>query len=65
MWHDMDPYYSLDKLYIFYMAAIDSIISRCGLRIEACCKNQINKSKPLLYNPLLSRKQSFKTVVHM
>ena len=35
------------------MAAIVSIISRRGLRIEACHRNQPNKSKLALYNPLL------------
>ena len=35
------------------MAAIFGIISRCGLRIEACRRNQPNKSKPALYKPLL------------
>ena len=36
------------------MAAIVSIGSRCGLRrIEACCRNQPNKRKLVLYKPLL------------
>ena len=35
------------------MAAIVGIISRCGLRIEACHRNQPNKSKLALYKPLL------------
>ena len=35
------------------MAAIVGIVSRHGLRIEARCRNQPNKSKLALYNPLL------------
>ena len=34
------------------MAAIVGIISRRGLRIEACCRSQPNKSKLALYKPL-------------
>ena len=36
------------------MAAIVSIVSRQGLRIEVCHTNQPNNSKPALYNPWLS-----------
>ena len=35
------------------MAAIVGIVSRRGLRIEACRRNQPNKSKPALYKPLI------------
>ena len=35
------------------MAAIVGIVSRCGLRIEARRRNQPNKSKLVLYKPLL------------
>ena len=35
------------------MAAIVGIISRDGLRIEVCRTNQLNKSKLVLYKPLL------------
>ena len=35
------------------MAAIVGIDSRRGLRIEAHCRNQSNKSKLALYKPLL------------
>ena len=35
------------------MAAIVSIVSRRGLRIEARCRNQPNKRKLALYKPLL------------
>ena len=35
------------------MAAIVGIVSRRGLRIEACRRNQTNKSKLALYKPLL------------
>ena len=53
MWHDMDPYDWLNKLCNFCMAAIVSIVTRCGLRIEAPHRNQTNKSKLALYKPLL------------
>ena len=35
------------------MAAIVGIVSRRGLRIEACCRKQANKSELVLYKPLL------------
>ena len=35
------------------MAAIVGIVSRRGLRIEVCCRNQPNKSKLVLHKPLL------------
>ena len=35
------------------MAAIVGIVSRHGLRIEACHRNQPNKSKLVLYKSLL------------
>ena len=33
----------------FYMAAIVGIISRHGLNIDACCRDQWNKSKLVMY----------------
>ena len=53
MWHDMNPYDWLNKFYSFYMAAIVGIISIRGFRIEACCRNQPNKTELTLYKPLL------------
>ena len=47
------PYDWLNKYYSFCVAAIVGIISRRGLRIEACRRNQPNKSKLELYKPLL------------
>ena len=47
------PYDWLNKYYSFCMAAIVGIVSRCGLRIEARRRNQPNKSKLVLYKPLL------------
>ena len=35
------------------MAATVGIVSRRGLRIEACRRNQANKSKLVLYKPLI------------
>ena len=46
------------------MVAVDGIISRHGFIIEACHRNQPNKSKLALYKPFLTLKQSFKTAVH-
>ena len=50
---DMDPYDWLNKHYSFCMAAVVGIVSRRGLRIEVCHRNQPNKSKLALYKPLL------------
>ena len=36
------------------MAAVVGIISGCGPNIDVHCRNQPNKSKLALYNPLLS-----------
>ena len=49
----MDPYDWLNKYYSFCMTAIVGIVSRRGLTIEACRRNQANKSKLVLYKPLL------------
>ena len=53
MWRDMDPYDWLNKYYSFFMAAIVGIISRRGFRIKAHHRNQPNKSKLVLYKPLI------------
>ena len=57
MWGDIDPiiiYYDwLNKFYNFGMVATVRIVSRCGLTIEACHRNQPNKRKLALYKPLL------------
>ena len=45
MWHDMTPYDWLNKFYNFYIAAVVSIISIHGFIIEACHRNEPNKSK--------------------
>ena len=42
------------KFYNFYMAAEVSIASRYDLRIEACHRNNPNKSKLALHNLLFS-----------
>ena len=46
------------------MATVVNIVSRCGVRIEACYINQSNKTKLALYKLLLSIQESFKTVVY-
>ena len=51
----------LKKFYSFYTAIVGGIVSRCGLTVEVCHRNQPNKNKLVLYKPLLSLKQSFKT----
>ena len=48
------PYDWLNKFYSFYMAAVVVIDDGCGLTVEAHRINQPNKSKLLLYKPLLS-----------
>ena len=53
MWCDMDLIWLVNKFYSFYMAAMISIVSRHGLRIEVHCRNQSNKSKLALYTLLL------------
>ena len=42
------------------MATVVSIGSRCGLRIEVHCRNQSNKTKVVLYEPLISLKSHLK-----
>ena len=51
MWN---PYDWLNKFYSFYMAAVVIIDEGRDLTVEACRINQPNKSKLLLYKPLLS-----------
>ena len=46
-------YVWLNKFYSLCMAAVVSIISRHGLTIEVCHRNQLNKSKLAQYKPLL------------
>ena len=53
MWSDMTPYDWLNEFYSFYVTAIVGIDSRHGLRIETHHRNQPNKSKLALYEPLL------------
>ena len=50
----------MDKLNSFYMAAVISIISRCGLRNKAHHRNQPIKSKLVLNKPLLQLQDSSK-----
>ena len=45
------PYDWLNKFYSFYVGAIVGIVSRCGLTIEACCRNQPDKSKLAVCKP--------------
>ena len=60
------PYDWLNKFYSFYLVAVVSIISRRGLRIDGHCRNQLNKSKLVMYklriNPLSSTYYNFKTI---
>ena len=48
----MDPVCLVEQVLQPYIAAIVSIVSRCGLWIEVCYRNQPN-SKLVLYKPLL------------
>ena len=54
------PYDWLNKGYSFYMAAVIIIADGRGLRIEACHRNQLNKSKLSLYKLLFSLNIPFK-----
>ena len=54
MLHDVNPYDWLNKFWNAYKVAIISIISRRGLRSEACCENQPNKNKLSSYKMFLS-----------
>ena len=46
---EMDWYDWINKFYNFYVAAIGGIISGCGLNIDACYRNQANRSRVVLY----------------
>ena len=61
MW--CDPYDWLNKLHNVYMAAIVSIISRRGLRIEVHCRNQPNTV--IVSFHYISRSFHFKAVLHL
>ena len=45
----------------FYMVVVVSVVSRSGLRIEVCHRNQ---TKLVLYKLLLSLEEPFKVVKH-
>ena len=47
------------------MATIVCFVSRCGLSIDTCHRNQPNKSKLVLHKPFLSLQQSFETAVYI
>ena len=55
--------FGLNKFYSFYMVAVVGILSRRGLSIDACCRNQLNNSKVLLYKLSLSLEQLHKIVL--
>ena len=55
MWHGMDTIRLVKQDLQLYVAAVVSIISRCGLRYKLkCIKNQSSKSKIALYKLLKS-----------
>ena len=41
MWCGMDPNDQSSKFYNFYIVAVVVIVSKCGLKIEAHCRNQL------------------------
>ena len=43
----------VNKFYSFYMVAVVGIISMSGLGIEVHCRKYPNKTKPVLYKPLI------------
>ena len=47
MWHDMDPIWFVEQAPKLFMAVIISIISRHGLTVEACHRNQPNTVQPM------------------
>ena len=49
------PYDWLSKGYSFYMAARVVIDSSVALELKRIMKNKPNKSKPVLYKPLIHR----------
>ena len=49
IWNSYDR---LNKFYSFYLATVVIIVSRNGLSIDMCHRNQDNKSKLVLYKPL-------------
>ena len=51
IWHDIDPYDWLNKLYSFYIAVRVGVVSRHGLTIEACPRNHPDESKLGLCKP--------------
>ena len=55
MWRDMEAMCDwLNKLYSFYMTTVVGIVSRGGLTIETCHRNQPSKNKLAPYNSLRS-----------
>ena len=44
----------INKFYSFHITAVVGVISRHSLSSDACRRNQSNKSKLVLYKPLLS-----------
>ena len=53
MLHDADPVWLAIQVLQLFMAAVSQFVSRHGLKIEACHRNQPNKSKLVLLKPLL------------
>ena len=54
------PYDWLNKFYSFYAVAVVGMVSRCGLSIDVCHKNQPNKHKLALYKPSFHFNSSLK-----
>ena len=48
------PRLSINSGVIHYMTVIIVMVSKCGLRIEVCHRNQPSKGKIALYRPLFS-----------
>ena len=53
MWCDMDPICLVELLLQPYVATVAGIVSKHGLTIEAHCRNQLNKTKLVLYKPII------------
>ena len=54
------PYDQLNNIHSFHAEAVVSIISRCGLSIDAGHENQPNKHKLALYKPSIHLNSSLK-----
>ena len=53
MWHDMDSIWLVKQVLQLLLAVVVDIVSRSDISIDAHHRHQPNKSKLVLYKPLL------------